>query len=68
MAAARSSPRRAAMVEEEQEEVHELQEGDFTVEVVQAAAEEEEGVVLTELKVRKIRIWFLTEILPLIFK
>ena len=58
MAAARSSPRRAAMVEEEQEEVHELQEGDFTVEVVQAAAEEEEGVVLTELKVRKIRIWF----------
>ena len=39
MAAARSSPRRAAMVvEEEQEEVHELQEGDFTVEVVQAAA------------------------------
>lgn len=68
MAAARSSPRRAAMVEEEQEEVHELQEGDFTVEVVQAAAEEEEGVVLTELKVRKIGIWFLTEILPLIFK
>jgi len=42
------------MVVEEQEEVHELQEGDFTVEVVQAAAgeeaEEEEGVVLTELK------------------
>ena len=68
MAAARSSPRRAAMVEEEQEEVHELQEGDFTVEVVQAAAEEEEGVVLTELKVRKIRIWVFTEILPLIFK
>ena len=68
MAAARSSPRRAAMVEEEQEEVHELQEGDFTVEVVQAAAEEEEGVVLTELKVRKIRIWFLTEILLLISK
>ena len=62
MAAARSSPRRAAMVvEEEQEEVHELQEGDFTVEVVQAAAageeaQEEEGVVLTELKVI-IRIW-----------
>ena len=53
MAAARSSPRRAAMVvEEEQEEVHELQEGDFTVEVVQAAGEEEEGVVLTELKVK----------------
>ena len=57
MAAARSSPCRAAMVvEEEQEEVHELQEGDFTVEVVQAAAageeaQEEEGVVLTELKV-----------------
>ena len=42
MAAARSSPRRAAMVEEveamveeeEQEEVQELQEGDFTVEVI----------------------------------
>ena len=64
MAAARSSPRRAAMVVEEQEEVHELQEGDFTVEVVQAAAGEEaeevEGVVLTELKVRQIGIWFLT--------
>ena len=62
MAVARSSPRRATMVvEEEQEEVHELQEGDFTVEVVQAAAageeaQEEEGVVLTELKVI-IRIW-----------
>ena len=48
MAAARPSPRRAAMVVEE--EVHELQEGDFTVEVVQAG--EDEGVVLTELKVR----------------
>lgn len=70
MAAARSSPRRAAMVEEEQEEVHELQEGDFTVEVVQAAgeeAEEEEGVILTELKVSQIKICFLTESLPLIF-
>ena len=49
------------VVEEEQEEVHELQEGDFTVEVVQAAAageeaQEEEGVVFTELKVI-IRIW-----------
>ena len=42
MAAARPSPRRAAMVEVE-EEVHELQEGDFTVEVVQAG--EDEGVV-----------------------
>ena len=55
MAAARSSPRRAAMVEEV-EEVEELQEGDFTVEVVQAATgeeeQEEEGVVLTELKVK----------------
>lgn len=63
MAAARSSPRRAAMVVEEVEgeveevqEVQELQEGDFTVEVVQAATgeegQEEEGVVLTELKVK----------------
>ena len=59
MAAARSSPRRAAMVVEEEEgeveEVQEVQEGDFTVEVVQAATgeegQEEEGVVLTELKV-----------------
>ena len=56
MAAARSSPRRAAMVVEEEEgEVEEVQEGDFTVEVVQAATgeegQEEEGVVLTELKV-----------------
>ena len=59
MAAARSSPRRAAMVVEEDEvegEVQEVQEGDFTVEVVQAATgeegQEEEGVVLTELKVK----------------
>ena len=61
MAEAGSSPSRPATVEDV-EEVQELQEGDFTVEVVQAAAEEEEGVVLTELKVRKIGIWFLTEI------
>ena len=48
MAEAGSSPSRPATVED----VQELQEGDFTVEVVQAAGEEEEGVVLTELKVK----------------
>ena len=51
MAEAGSSPSRPATVEDV-EEVQELQEGDFTVEVVQAAGEEEEGVVLTELKVK----------------
>jgi hypothetical protein len=60
MAGARSSPRRAALQLEEEEALGPgdgaaLQEGDFTVEVVQAeaAAAEEEGVVLTQLEVRK---------------
>ena len=48
MAEAGSSPSRPATVEDV-EEVQELQEGDFTVEVVQAAGEEEEGVVVAQL-------------------
>ena len=44
MAAARASPRHATIV------MDELEEGDFTLEVVQALPEDE-GVVLTELQV-----------------